>query len=301
MTNATIHRSEIKKIALALGELNDQVIYVGGAAVGLYVNDPAADDVRPTKDVDISLSVASIGELEQMREELIKKGFIQTAEDNVICRFQYDHVKVDVMNSTAIGWAPANPWFAPGFSLKESLDIEGLTIQILPLPYFIATKFEAYNSRGKNDPRTSQDFEDIVYILDNRTDLTKILINISPRDVKVFLNGEFSKILAQPELQEAISSNLFYETRDERFSMIMEKLKAINEEYLTKYSLNKPYILNESSQIKSYEIKFIPIFYPPPPRPPHPRPITRLRSRPPQWPRHRSRDQARCDQEYRHQ
>lgn len=41
MTNATIHRSEIKKNALALGELNDQVIYVGGAAVGLYVNDPA--------------------------------------------------------------------------------------------------------------------------------------------------------------------------------------------------------------------------------------------------------------------
>lgn len=227
MTNATLHRSEIKKIALALGELNDQVIYVGGAAVGLYVNDPAADDVRPTKDVDISLSIASIGELEKIREELVQKGFIQTAEDNVICRFQYDHVKVDVMNTTAIGWAPANPWFAPGFSLKESLDLQGLTIQILPLPYFLATKFEAYNSRGKNDPRTSQDFEDIVYILDNRTDLTEILINNSPRDVKVFLNGEFSKILAQPELQEAISSNLFYETRGERFSMIMEKLKAI--------------------------------------------------------------------------
>ncbi len=61
MKNATINKGVIKKIALALGELNDQVIYVGGATVGLYINDPAADDVRPTKDVDISLSVASYG------------------------------------------------------------------------------------------------------------------------------------------------------------------------------------------------------------------------------------------------
>jgi hypothetical protein len=62
MKNATINRGVIKKIAFALGELNEQVIYVGGATVGLYINDPAADDVRPTKDVDISLSIATIGE-----------------------------------------------------------------------------------------------------------------------------------------------------------------------------------------------------------------------------------------------
>jgi hypothetical protein len=63
MKNATINRGIIKKIAIALGELNEQVIYVGGATVGLYINDPAADDVRPTKDVDISLSIATISEL----------------------------------------------------------------------------------------------------------------------------------------------------------------------------------------------------------------------------------------------
>jgi hypothetical protein len=74
MKNATINRGVIKKIAFALGELNKQVIYVGGATVGLYINDPAADDVRPTKDVDISLSIATIGELEKVREELTRKG-----------------------------------------------------------------------------------------------------------------------------------------------------------------------------------------------------------------------------------
>lgn len=226
MKNATINRGVIKKIALALGELNEQVIYVGGATVGLYIDDAAAEDVRPTKDVDISLSIASIAELEQIREELIRKSFKQTAEDNVICRFRYDDVKVDVMNTKAIGWAPANPWFAQGYAMKETIVVEGQTIQILPLPYFLATKFAAYNDRGKNEPRTSHDFEDIVYVLDNRMDIVEQLIN-APEDVKLFLKSELERIFSDSTKKEAISGNLFYETRDERFNMIMKKLKAI--------------------------------------------------------------------------
>lgn len=226
MKNAVINRAVIKKIARALGELNEQVIYVGGATVGLYINDPAADDVRPTKDVDISLSIATIAELEKIREELTKRKFTQTAEDDVICRFRYDEVKVDVMNTKAIGWAPANPWFAPGFVLKEKVEVEEQIIQILPLPYFLATKFAAYNSRGKNEPRTSHDFEDIVYVLENRTDIAEQII-AAPEDVKPFLKNEFENILKDSAKQEAILGNLYYETRDERFNMMIEKLKII--------------------------------------------------------------------------
>jgi hypothetical protein len=58
MKNNTANLEAIRKVASALDELNEQVIYVGGATVGLYINDPAADEVRPTKDVDISLSLA---------------------------------------------------------------------------------------------------------------------------------------------------------------------------------------------------------------------------------------------------
>lgn len=99
MKNTTINLGIIKTIATALGELNEKVIYVGGAVVSLYINDPAADDVRPTKDVDISVSVVSLVELEALREALINKGFYQSAEDNVICRFRYKDILVDVMST----------------------------------------------------------------------------------------------------------------------------------------------------------------------------------------------------------
>ena len=75
--------------------------------MSLYVNDPAADDVRPTKDVDIGLEISSIGELEELRQYLSGKGFIQTAEDDVRCRFRYEDIKVDVMATEEIDWAQA--------------------------------------------------------------------------------------------------------------------------------------------------------------------------------------------------
>jgi len=70
MNNSLINTDIIIRVANALGKLNERVVFVGGATVGLYINDPAADDLRPTNDIDISLSVATIIELEQLREAL---------------------------------------------------------------------------------------------------------------------------------------------------------------------------------------------------------------------------------------
>jgi len=39
----------IKIIAQILGDLNDQVVYVGGAVAALYADDPGAPEIRPTK------------------------------------------------------------------------------------------------------------------------------------------------------------------------------------------------------------------------------------------------------------
>ena len=46
MRNRIIHLDLIETIAAALGELNEKVVFVGGAVVGLYTNDLAAEDVK---------------------------------------------------------------------------------------------------------------------------------------------------------------------------------------------------------------------------------------------------------------
>jgi len=69
LKNTRINLGVIRIIATALGELNERVVYVGGAVVSLYINDPAAEDVRPTKDIDIISKIISI-----------KKSFIYAIE-----------------------------------------------------------------------------------------------------------------------------------------------------------------------------------------------------------------------------
>lgn len=226
MKNNQINIGVIKKIAAALGELNGRVVYVGGAVVSLYINDPAADEVRPTKDIDISLEILSLHELEEIRIQLQKKKFIQTNDLDVMCRFRYDDVTVDVMSTKAIGWAPSDRWFAPGFKVSELVRIEEQEIRILPFPYFLATKFSAFHDRGAKDPRASKDFEDIVFLLDNKTDLVESVLS-APEDVKLFLRSEFNEIFRSDTLQEAVLSNLFYETRDVRYEMLAAKLQEI--------------------------------------------------------------------------
>lgn len=54
LKNSRLNRIATEKIASALGDLNDQVVFVGGAVVSLYIDDLAADDARPTKDIDIT-------------------------------------------------------------------------------------------------------------------------------------------------------------------------------------------------------------------------------------------------------
>lgn len=213
-------------IAYALGDLKERTVFVGGAIVGLYINDPAAEDLRPTKDVDIFLEITTSIELEQLRQKLTSNGFVQSADENNICRFLFEYIKVDVMSTMEIGWASANPWFYPGLFDLEERDVNGIKIRILSLAYFLASKFNAFHGRGKNSPRTSHDFEDIVYILDHQPDLV-IKIKSAPHDVKKYLLSEFSHIIHEELYQEAVSGNLSYGVEEKRYQLIMDKLNAI--------------------------------------------------------------------------
>jgi hypothetical protein len=88
----------------------------------------------------------------------------------------------------------------------------------------LATKFAAFHDRG-GDPRTSKDFEDIVYVLDNRLNLVEELLG-APEDVRSYLAFELHE-LQHADKVEAIQAHLSPFTNEDRYPMVQDKIKRI--------------------------------------------------------------------------
>ena len=52
--------AQVELIAHVLGSLREELVFVGGCAVGLLMTDPAASPARVTYDVDLVVEVASL-------------------------------------------------------------------------------------------------------------------------------------------------------------------------------------------------------------------------------------------------
>jgi len=199
----------IKAVYDALEELQDSVIFVGGATVSLYVQ-RVAEEIRPTDDVDVLIELTDSKAYVTLEEKLRAKKFVNDIESGVICRYKIQGITVDIMptNDKILGFS--NIWYPQGFKTAVKYDLEdGYNINIFRPEYFIATKLEAFKNRGGNDGRTSTDFEDLVYIFNHRNTLWQEMSS-ADEDVKSYLQHQFKIMLENQYLEEWISSHLEY-------------------------------------------------------------------------------------------
>ena len=225
--NQFVNLGSIEKVALGLGELNEEVIYIGGAVVGLYVTDEGAEQPRPTRDIDISVQIGSYSGMNLLREKLAAKKIYLSPTEDVMYRFLYEGILIDIIPYEETPLGPTNRWLKPGFKKAYPVKIGEAEIKILPISWFFATKWETFKSRG-SDPRMSHDFEDIIYLIDNNLSLVDNVIE-AENDVKVFLKGMSEEILSHPSRDEIIECHINPFTAKERKNLIISKLEKILE------------------------------------------------------------------------
>lgn len=196
-------------VAHGLGELKNEVVFVGGSVAELYANDPAASDIRATLDVDCVVEISSRLKYYELEEKLRAKGFHNdTSKGAPLCRWIYNYIIVDVMpiDENILGFS--NRWYRGGVEKKVIKTLsDGSEIYVFPAPYYLGAKFEALLSRGGSDLRTSHDFEDIIYILDNTTDIAE-QIEHSESSLKTYIAEQFNALLTNPNIEEAIECAL---------------------------------------------------------------------------------------------
>ncbi|OGQ34290.1 MAG: hypothetical protein A3F16_08000 [Deltaproteobacteria bacterium RIFCSPHIGHO2_12_FULL_43_9] len=220
----------IQTIAKGLGDLVNKVVFIGGATTPLYIEDPAASEVRPTEDVDCIIEIASQIEYHKLEENLRKRGFknlVDSTGKAPICRWKFNGVIVDVMPTDEKILGFSNRWYIEGIKNAQPLQLSSTEILIFTSPYFIAAKIEAFHGRGKKDFRISPDMEDIITLLDGRPNFKKELLS-APASVQKYLKQEFKKFIRNEEFEEGLYAHLRTEGNTaKRVKGFMRLLKEI--------------------------------------------------------------------------
>lgn len=228
MSNINIKMLQI--VSNGLGELKNAVVFVGGSVAELYVTNPAASDIRPTFDVDCVIELSSRIEYAELEKDLRRKGFANDLSEGApICRWVYKDIKVDVMptNEDILGFT--NIWYIEGIENKITKTLpNGTEIFVFRPEYYLASKFEAHKGRGGDDLRQSHDFEDIIYIMDNCSDILNDVANANTK-VKLYLKEEYKNLLENANLTEGIESVLPYGSGSESTEIIQELIQSIIE------------------------------------------------------------------------
>jgi predicted nucleotidyltransferase len=215
----------LKAIANLLHQLNEEFVFVGGATVSLY-GDDTRTEARPTDDVDVVIELATYTGFAALDEKLRKAGFENDIESGVICRYNIQGMIVDIMptDPSVIGFS--NRWYPDGFKNAISIQLDDCFFKIFSLPYFIASKIEAFKGRGHNNYLYSSDFEDIVYVLENNAKVAA-LIKVAPQDVREYLKQSFIEFRRDPNFEEGLSAHLEPETQEEQLKKIQINIKEI--------------------------------------------------------------------------
>ncbi|MFH1726145.1 MAG: hypothetical protein ABII00_16170 [Elusimicrobiota bacterium] len=174
-------------VAKALGELKDRVVFVGGATVAVYIDDAAAPPLRVTDDVDCVAEVAGWNDYHKLGEKLQELGFTHPADEDKPprCRWKLGEIKVDVMPTDEEVLGFSNKWYRRGMETAEKVRLpDGTAIEVFSLPFFLASKMEAFLGRGEGDCYSSPDMEDIIAVLDGCKSIRPALEG-APTDVRL--------------------------------------------------------------------------------------------------------------------
>lgn len=206
--SATSNLALLEIAARRLGNLNENVVYLGGCATALFINDPFSLDVRATVDVDCIIDVISLVDYHKFENRLIEKGFKKSMEDDVICRFRHEEIILDVMPTDQKILGFGNPWFKE--ALKHAVNHEiadGLVIKSINAPYFLATKFEAFKTRGNNDVLISHDYEDIISVVAGRMNIVEE-VTLANLELRKKLKNEFMQLLENDQFEQTLPSHV---------------------------------------------------------------------------------------------
>jgi hypothetical protein len=197
---------QLELAAELLGPLRDDVVFVGGATVHLWLTEPEAPPARATDDVDVVCEVASRTGYYRLGERLRERGFQEAVDAPVLCRWQSAEPRLilDVMPTDPDILGFSNPWYGEAIASAATVALDsGAEIRAARPALLIATKLCAWKGRGKGDLLRSLDVHDVMTLIDGRPDLGDELEAAAPA-VRAYVQRELAELTTEPYFEYAV-------------------------------------------------------------------------------------------------
>lgn len=222
---------EILELAVEqLGELVDELVFLGGCATGLLITDPAAPPIRITRDVDAIVQVMSLSDYHKLELRLRARGFVEDmSSDAPVCRWKGGDVILDIMPTDERILGFGNQWYeAASQNADTKILASGKSIRMVSAPYFLITKLEAFSGRGNGDYLMSHDIEDIIAVLDGRSVIFDEVLQAEAL-LKEELCARFTNLLGDNRFVDAIAGHMpADEVSQQRVSKIIVELRRLS-------------------------------------------------------------------------
>lgn len=202
----------LERAAQELAPFLDEVAFVGGATIALWITDQAAPEPRVTKDVDAVVEVATRVAWYRFEDRLRAHGLRNDESSRVICRWRAgslgDELLIDLMPGDATILGFENRWQRPALEHASPLSLpSGQRIRAISPPYLMATKLEAWGGRGGGDHLRSHDLEDIITLVDGRAEIVDEVRDASG-DLRSYLTREIATLLEQPRFLDTVDGTV---------------------------------------------------------------------------------------------
>jgi hypothetical protein len=200
----------LETAAAELGDLRDEVVFLGGATVGLWFTDPAARGARVTYDVDVVAEVTTLAAYAQFQEDLRRQGFVEDIESGITVRYRHREsgLILDVVPLEARLAGLSGRWLKSAAQAAVSRALpSGAELRVVPPAWLVVTKLEAFADRGNDDCLSSRDFEDVVLLIDGREELVGEL-DALPDDARAYVRGEFGRVIVLPSFEYGVEGAL---------------------------------------------------------------------------------------------
>ena len=123
----------------------------------------------------------------------------------------------------------ANPWYRPGFDAALVTElVPGLKLRHLSVPYFLATKFEAFKDRGQNDVYLSHDLEDILTVIEGRSTVARE-VGAAGADVRRHVGQSVAALLAMPAFHNVLPGLLSNPEREQTVKARLNQIARLKE------------------------------------------------------------------------